>query len=128
MKALIKIILFGFIILSFNCTSKQSDSDTITLEQLATKKTAIENYITTFTCSESLGCNYIAFGSKPCGGPRMYLAFSNTINLPQLQIMVAEYNEMDNLRNQQTGAISDCAIPPPPNLIRCVNGVCTIIN
>lgn len=38
MKALIKIVLYSFILLSINCTSKQSDSDTITLEQLAVKK------------------------------------------------------------------------------------------
>ena len=127
MKALIKIALFSFILLSINCTSKQDDSN-ITLEQLEAKKIAIENYINTFSCSESLGCNYIAFGSKPCGGPRKYLVFSNTINLPQLQTMVTEYNEMDHLRNVQTNAISDCSVPLPPNEIGCVNGVCTIIN
>ena len=127
MKALIKIALFSFILLSINCTSKQDDSN-ITLEELEAKKTAIENYRNTFSCSESLGCNYIAFGSKPCGGPRKYLVFSNTINLPQLQTMVTEYNEMDHLRNVQTNAISDCSVPLPPNEIGCVNGVCTIIN
>jgi hypothetical protein len=127
MKVLIKILLFSFILLSINCTSKQDDSS-ITLEQLEAKKTVIENYINTFSCSESLGCNYIAFGSKPCGGPRKYLVFSNTINLPQLQTMVTEYNEMDHLRNVQTNAISDCSVPLPPNDIACVNGVCTIIN
>ena len=127
MKALIKILLFSFILLSINCTSKQDDSS-ITLEQLEAKKTAIENYINSFSCSESLGCNYIAFGSKPCGGPRTYLVFSNTINLPQLQTMVTEYNEMDHLRNIQTNAVSDCSVPLPPNEIGCVNGVCTIIN
>ena len=128
MKALINIVLFSFILLCFSCTSKQSDSDSITLEQLEAKKTAIENYINTFSCSESLGCNYIAFGSKPCGGPRTYLVFSNTINLPQLQTMVTEYNEMDHLRNIQTNAVSDCSVPSPPNEIGCVNGVCMIIN
>ena len=127
MKALIKILLFSFILLSINCTSKQDDSS-ITLEQLEAKKTVIENYINTFSCSESLGCDYIAFGSKPCGGPRTYLVFSNTINLPQLQTMVTEYNEMDHLRNIQTNAVSDCSVPLPPNEIGCVNGVCTIIN
>ena len=127
MKALIKIALFSFILLSINCTSKQDDSN-ITPEQLVAKKTAIQNYINTFSCSESLGCNFIAFGSKPCGGPRIYLVFPNTINLPQLQTMVTEYNEMDYLRNIQTNAISDCSVPLPPNEIGCVNGVCTIIN
>ncbi|CAN1541426.1 hypothetical protein MCEGE10_01779 [Flavobacteriaceae bacterium] len=127
MKALIKILLFSFILLSINCTSKQDDSS-ITLEQLEAKKTVIENYINSFSCSENLGCNYIAFGSKPCGGPRKYLVFSNTINLQQLQTMVTEYNEMDHLRNIQTNAVSDCSVPLPPNEIGCVNGVCTIIN
>ena len=128
MKTIVTIALFCFVALSFQCTSNRSDSETITVEQLAAKKTTIQNYINSFSCSESVGCNYIAFGSKPCGGPRMYLVFSNTINLPQLQEMVTEYNEMDHLRNIQTNAISDCSVPSPPNEIRCVNGVCTIIN
>ena len=128
MKTIIKIALFCFIALSLQCTSNRSDSDAISLEQLTTKKLAIQNYISTFPCSESLGCNYIAFGSKPCGGPRTYLVFSNSINLTQLQEMVTEYNEMDHLRNVQTNAISDCSAPLPPNEIGCVNGVCTIIN
>ncbi len=128
MKSLIKIALFSFVLLCINCTSKQYDSNSITPEQLAAKKTAIQNYINTFSCSESLGCNFIAFGSKPCGGPRTYLVFSNSINLTQLQEMVAEFNEMDHLRNIQTNAISDCSVPLPPNEIGCVNGVCTIIN
>ena len=128
MRTITKIAMLFLIIINFSCSNKATESDNITADQLAAKKTAIENYINTFTCSENSGCGYIAFGSKPCGGPRMYLAFSNTINLLQLQTMVAEYNEMDQLRNTQTGAISDCSVPSPPNEILCVNGVCTIIN
>lgn len=128
MRNITKILLLLLVILSLGCSNNTSESDNITVEQLAAKKTAVENYINTFTCSENSGCGYIAFGSKPCGGPRIYLVFSNTINLLQLQTMVAEYNEIDQLRNIQTSAVSDCSVPSPPNEILCVNGVSTIIN
>jgi hypothetical protein len=75
-----------------------------------------------------VGCNYIAFGSKPCGGPLSYLVFSNSVNLNKLQEMVKNYNEMNKQYNIQTNAISDCMVVLPPTEIKCVNGVCTIIN
>ena len=128
MKWFYKILALCLMLQSFQCSDSNESSDLITSAQLETKKQEIQNYINSFSCSESGGCNYIAFGSKPCGGPRTYLVFSNNVNLTKLQEMVKNYNEMDNLHNIQTNAISDCSVPLPPNEIKCVNGVCTIIN
>jgi hypothetical protein len=55
-----------------------------------------------------VGCSFIAFGSKPCGGPRSYLLFSNSVDLTKLQAMVKTYNDIDELYSIQTNAISDC--------------------
>ncbi len=128
MKWFFKIIVLSILLQSFQCTDPNDSSENITSEQLETKKQKIENYINSFSCSESIGCSHIAFGSKPCGGPRSYLVFPNSVNLTELQEMVKNYNEMDNLHNIQTNAISDCMYVMPPTEVKCVNGVCTVIN
>jgi hypothetical protein len=128
MKWFFKIVALSLLLQSFQCSDSNDSSDLITSAQLETKKQEIQNYINSFSCSESVGCSFIAFGSKPCGGPWSYLVFSNSVDLIKLQEMVKNYNEMNRLYNIQTNAISDCSVPLPPNEIKCVNGVCTIIN
>nr|WP_315144724.1 hypothetical protein [uncultured Flavobacterium sp.] len=127
MKWFFKILLLSILLQSFQCTDSNESDDLITSAQLETKKQEIQNYINSFSCSESLGCGFIAFGSKPCGGPRTYLLFSNKVDQSKLQKIVNEYNEMDELYNIQTNAISDCMYVSPPTEVKCVNGVCTII-
>lgn len=127
MKWFFKILVLSILLQSFQCTDTSDSTDNITAVQLETKKQEIQNYINSFNCSESAGCGYIAFGSKPCGGPRTYLLFSNSVNLTKLQEMVNNYNEMDGLYNIQTNAVSDCMYQMPPTEVKCVNGVCTII-
>jgi hypothetical protein len=127
MKWFFKIVALSLMLQSFQCSDSEDSSGDITAAQLETKKQEIQNYINGFSCSESVGCGFIAFGSKPCGGPRTYLLFSNSVNLVKLQEMVKTYNEMDELYNIQTGAVSDCMFVLPPTEVKCVNGMCTII-
>ena len=128
MKWILKISLILLMLQNFQGCDSVEKTNTITHEQLEQKSQEIVNYINSFTCSETIGCSYIAFGSKPCGGPRIYLVFPNSIDVKILKDMVTKYNEMDRLNNIQTGAVSDCAVVLPPNEIRCVNGICTILN
>ena len=128
MKKLITLLVLFAVALSFQCTSSDNSqsSDLITQEMLDAKKAEVMTLINNSLCSGS--CNYIAFGSKPCGGPREYLLFSNTINLEQLQLLVTQYNEMEHQFNVQTNAVSDCARVLPPKTVECVNGTCVIIS
>ena len=126
MKYVIKMCMLLVLLQSFQCENS-NDSSTITPEQLEQKKQEILDYIATFSCENANGCRSIAFGSKPCGGPREYLVYPNTVNQNVLETMVNDYNQMENQHNIQTNAISDCMAVMPPNEIGCVNGVCTII-
>lgn len=128
MKIIIRILLLSLLLQSFQCNEEDSNSSEITLEQLIEKEAEIMDYINNFPCSETLGCSYIAFGAKPCGGPRKFLVFPNTVNSTTLENMINEYYIMDNQYNIQVGAISDCMVVSPPNTVTCVDGVCTIIN
>jgi hypothetical protein len=125
MRRFFKILALFLILQNLQCNDS---SDLITSAQLETKRQEILDYTNSFSCSESFGCSYIAFGSKPCGGPRSYLVFSSSVNLTKLQEMVKNYNEMDNLHNIQTNAISDCMYVMPPTEVKCINGVCTVVN
>lgn len=126
MKHLIKLLALFLLLQSFQC--EDENSTTVTPEDLNQKKAAIEAYITTFPCDAEIGCSFLAFGSKPCGGPWEYLVFSNEVDLEFLTLEVLEYNEMEHQFNLETGAISDCAIVNPPTEIGCVDGVCGVIN
>jgi hypothetical protein len=104
------------------------ESEKVTVAELEAKKQEIIAYINSFTCSESLGCSFIGFGSKACGGPNEYLVFANNVDLSHLKGMVTVYNDLENLYNVQNNVISNCMYVMPPNKVGCVNEVCTIIN
>ena len=128
MKLVVRILLLSIVFQSFQCDDNQLSNSQITPQQLEEKKQEIVDYISSFSCTDASSCNYVALGAKPCGGPREYLAFPNTVNQTTLQNLVDEYYEMDNQHNIETGAISDCAVVSPPNNVDCVGGVCTILN
>ncbi len=128
MKYIVRILLLSMLLQSFQCDDDTTTNSTITPEMLTAKKQEIVNYIASFSCAEASSCNSIAFGAKPCGGPKEYLSYPNTVNQSTLESMVTDYNEMENKFNIETNAVSDCMQVLPPNTINCVNGVCTIIN
>lgn len=126
MKIIIRILLLSILLQSFQCDENESNVSEITSQQLILKKQQILDYIRSFSCNSSSSCNYIAFGSKPCGGPREYLVYPSTVNQTILENLVNEYNKMDNQYNIQTGAVSDCMVVIPPKNIDCINGNCII--
>jgi hypothetical protein len=126
MKSIFRLLALSLLFMSFQCDDNNHQG--ITQQMLDAKKQEILQYIASFSCTENSQCNHIAFGAKPCGGPREYLAFSNNVDLQVLQTMVDEYYHMDHARNIQTGAVSDCLLVGPPSTVDCVNTVCTIIN
>ena len=127
MKWILKIFALSLMLQSFQCDD-ENDSNNITQVELTKKYQEIVNYIGGFSCGQATNCNYIAVGSKACGGPQIYLAFPSTVNLDTLQAMVTEYNNLEKEYNTRNGVVSDCMIVAPPNTLDCVNNVCKIIN
>jgi hypothetical protein len=126
MKHFVRIGILALLLPSFQCDDTENNRTTPQL--LTEKKQEIVNYIQSFSCANATGCLSIAFGAKPCGGPREYLVYPNTVNQTVLENMVNDYYEMDQQYNIETGAISDCMLVSPPNTVGCVNGSCTIID
>lgn len=128
MKNVLKLFVIVLLFQSFQCESDDEERNRIDqLEELQREKQSIKDYIATFTCDATLGCDYIAFGSKPCGGPWEYLVYSNAIDSEYLTNRVNNYNLIELNYNNQYNINSDCAVVNPPTNVGCLNGICAVI-
>lgn len=74
----------------------------------------------TASCRSDDQCRVLPLGSKPCGGPESYLAWSTEgTDARALESLAARYAQARRARNQRLGLVSDCAIVPEP-AVRCV--------
>ena len=128
MKNIGKLLIIVFMFQSFQCKEDIyiSDKDTL-FENLQNDKQEILDYIASFPCDGTSGCDFIAFGSKPCGGPWEYLVYSNTVDVTYLTDLVTNYNLNEAQYNETYNIYSDCAVVNPPENIGCIDGVCSII-
>lgn len=115
----------------FLCAFQCDEDDFLTkeeqLQELANLKTEIETLANSSTCNESTECKYIAFGSKPCGGPWSYLIYSTSIDTDKLEEMVEVYNQKEAGFNEAYNIASDCALVSPPTSINCENNTCVAV-
>ena len=98
-----------------------------TISQLNQMKTDIEVLVDQSICGDAFECRYIAFGSKPCGGPWSYLVYSTSIDTLQLANLVNEYNQLESDFNQECERFSDCTIENPPVSLECQDNKCIAI-
>ena len=124
MKKLLFIVLLSLLINS--CISNDDNISTFETElaELTTLKSEIEILANTSICNETSECEFIAFGSKPCGGPWSYLVYSTSIDTDNLENLVETYNQKESIFNQQWGIASDCALALMPTEVICENNTC----
>ncbi len=124
------IFTLGFASLFLLLTAMQCDKDEITTScedtemELQAFKSNIEALANTSICSEEFECRYIAFGSKPCGGPWEFLIYTTSIDTLTLTSLVAEYNQLEANYNLNCNIVSDCSTPQPPIGFDCVESQC----
>jgi hypothetical protein len=111
----------------FSCSSNSETTQEDDLAVLNDLKQAIELLIAEGNCTENESCDFIAFGSKACGGPKSYLVFNTSIDVELLHEKVSTYNEMEAEYNLKWGIISDCMFLLPPTNVECVDGQCKAI-
>lgn len=92
---------------------------------LGVRKQRIIGFIKSDSCHASVECRFIAFGSKPCGGPWEHLVYPASIDTTRLFVMISEYNKAEEAYNKKWGIMSDCSVPVPPDSVKCINGKCT---
>ncbi len=122
---------FLFIFLTFlavDCSNKDiiADQD---LEKKALEKLALEikSMADKSLCSDKYVCDYIGFGSKPCGGNWEYLVYSSSIDVNGFLKKVKLYNELEKQYNTKYGIASDCMMAMPPDSTTCEDGKCKAV-
>ncbi|WP_456420443.1 hypothetical protein [Lutibacter sp.] len=118
------IILLALVVGCANNSETSQEEERLELDNL---KEEIEQLISTESCTENSNCDFIAFGSKPCGGPWSYLVYSTSIDVELLKAKVATYNNYETAHNIKWGIVSDCMAVTPPISVECIDGACTAI-
>ncbi|MEP0368039.1 MAG: hypothetical protein ABJD58_13795 [Cyclobacteriaceae bacterium] len=129
-------ILFSLVAISLFLACEETDDGTecpgfascidhseYTIDDLDSMRQEIISLAADSGCDEGV-CDFIGFGSKPCGGPWEYLIFSSTVDTASLFNLVSRYNELEEQLNIRDGRGSDCAIAPAPDSVVCESGGC----
>jgi cytochrome c553 len=79
----------------------------------------IEQLVGTARCETERQCRAVGLGSRPCGGPERYLAWSVAeTDERTLMDLAATYAEQRRALNEAIGRLGTCSILPEPG-VRC---------
>lgn len=125
-KTLSKLFLFLLFtsLMATQCEEELVSNQDEEYQDLVDLKHTIEELASSSVCNENTTCKYIAFGSKPCGGPWEYLVYSTSINTENLENLVKNYNQQESYFNSKWGIVSDCSVNNPPMSLSCENNTC----
>ena len=124
-KHILKTIALLAIVLG--CTNNSESSKETEQLELDALKNEIVQLASEGICTENSDCAYIAFGSKPCGGPWSYLVYNTSINVELLEEKIATYNQNETAFNLKWEIMSDCMAVMPPISVECIDGECIAI-
>ena len=73
-------------------------------------------------CVDEYEWRYTPIGTKACGGPKGYVAYSIQTDTVAFLDKVIFFTIQQDVYNKKWGIFSDCSVPPQPEGIICVNG------
>ncbi|CAM1360366.1 hypothetical protein [Tenacibaculum xiamenense] len=73
-------------------------------------------------CKDSDNWSFVSYGSKACGGPHGYIAYSNEINVELFLSLIEKHRTEEDKYNKKWNVVSTCDTPAPPIGIVCSNG------
>lgn len=112
------LIFFGVF---FSCNTKNltQEQQAPTLNQMFS---AIEEMATSKKCVDASKWTFTSYGSKACGGPTGFIAYSTEIDTELFLKKIEEHKVAQEKFNEKWGIISDCSLPPQPTEVACKNG------
>ena len=87
----------------------------------------IQNLVRAIACNDGSNLTFTAYGTKACGGPQGYIAYTSHIDTVAFLKKIELYTEAEKEFNITWGIISDCSISPQPIAVECNNGYPTLI-
>ncbi|GAA4030697.1 hypothetical protein [Actimicrobium antarcticum] len=87
-------------------------------DSAATLLAHINTTIGEAACTSNAQCSTIALGAKSCGGPELFLAWSNARPIwPELHQLAYRYTAIRKAQIAASGELSDCRIVVDPGAI-----------
>lgn len=126
-KFILIFAVFSTLISCIDFDNNQNNTQENELTELRNHKNYILSLVENASCAENSQCEFIALGSKPCGGPWSYIVYPSTIDTKLLLEQVAIYNLKEQQYNQKWNVISDCMFVMPPIKIDCINNKCVAV-
>jgi len=122
MKNLIVISVFIFICICSSCNKDDKltqDQEAQNLDQMLTE---IQNLASSVSCENASDWTFTSFGSKACGGPVSFIAYSTSIDVNLFLKKIKEYQKAQEAFNSKWGIFSDCSFPQQPIRVICQDG------
>lgn len=116
------ILTFLSIILISSCKNENELTQNAESEIINNIFAEIEFLANSKECLNSSEWTFTSFGSKACGGPLGYIAYSNNIDTKLFLEKIETHRTLQKKYNEKWGIISNCSIPPKPLSIKCENG------
>jgi hypothetical protein len=89
---------------------------------LSEEYAAIDAFATSTPCNAAATWIIIPIGSKACGGPTGFIAYSNTIDEAKFLKRVENYSKAQMIFNKKWGIASTCDLPVKPSKVECIDG------
>lgn len=100
-------------------TIPNQEQDFVILQEMFAEIVAI----TDIPCTDASDWDFVAYGSKACGGPQGYIAYPTTvIDVDAFLSMVEDYTLQEQVYNEIHGIVSTCDVPAEPIGVICENG------
>lgn len=117
-----KILIIPFLFLLAGCQLSVDEPLLVDLNDMDEIYEKILELSESKTCSNTSNWKFTAIGSKPCGGPTGYIAYSSEINEQDFLNLVDRYTQLQSEYNQQNKLVSDCMLVISPTRVICESG------
>jgi hypothetical protein len=78
-------------------------------------------------CNNIVNCRVLGLGSRPCGGPEEYVAYSIwDTQVDEIRSLAAEYNFLREEVDATDGKVGTCEVLPEP-AVNCINARCVTV-
>lgn len=115
-------LILPVLFLFSSCFGGESDQATLSQEDLEKRYEEIMALASSKPCTDASLWDVVALGSKPCGGPWEYLAYSKEIDVEDFLKKVKTYTDLQHEDNIKNDRLSDCMYVSPPTRILCEQG------
>ena len=113
---MISCICLSMLSCSVTQDTNSGEEEAIELSNMLARINEIANSVKCINADE---WRYTPYGSKPCGGPNGYIAYSSNIDTTAFLKLIEEHKLAQKKYNEEQGIISDCSDPAEPTGVKC---------